>query len=102
MGITFNPFTGRFDMTGSAPADTRKTKAGTVSGASFSGSPKKYTVVFAEPYDADEDYGIALTGTDGRNYTYENKTENGFTINANASTVISGSVDWVTNILGES
>lgn len=79
---------------------SRPIKTGLIAGSSFSGSPKKSAVVFTTPYD-DTNYGIALSGTDSRNYTYELKTAIGFTINANASAVIAGEVSWTTMTTGE-
>lgn len=75
-------------------------KAGVIAGGSFSGSPKKYSIVFATAF-IDTAYGIALTGTDGRSYTYESKTASGFIINANANTAISGEVSWMATASGE-
>lgn len=83
------------------PAGTsRPTKAGFVAGASFTGSPKKYAVVFATPF-VDANFALALSGTDGRDYTYESKTPSGFTINSNAATAISGEVSWTAMTIGE-
>lgn len=79
---------------------TESGKANNIPGADFTGSPKKCVVTFITPYPS-TDYIILISGTDSRNYTYENKTINGFTINANASATIVGEVSWFTTFLGE-
>ena len=86
--------------TGPAGPPSLPAKAGVVLGSSFSGSPRKYAVVFATPF-TNTAYTIALSGTDGRTYTYENKLASGFTINANADAVISGEVSWLSLSTGE-
>lgn len=75
-----------------------KTKAGTVSSGSFSGTPKKATITFSYAY-ADTDYGVRITGEDARTWTIESKTNTGFVINANADQALTGNVYWeaVTN-----
>jgi hypothetical protein len=78
-----------------------KDKAGVVTGASFSGSPKKYVVVFSAAF-ADADYAISLGSLNNRSWTYESKTAAGFTINANANTALSGEVSWSASKSGES
>lgn len=75
-------------------------KSAVVAGASFSGNPKKFSVVFLTPYP-DDQYAILLDGADSRSFTFESKTANGFTINTNAGTAISGDVVWFTSPLGE-
>lgn len=72
-------------------------KGGVIPGESFSGTPLKYDVVFGTAYE-NTGYVISITGTDARNYTYDNdsKTVNGFTINANANQAIAGEVSWIT------
>lgn len=79
---------------------SRVTKAGTVPGGSFAGSPKKFAVVFATPF-ADATYVIALSGINAREYSYEAKTSAGFTINANAATVLTAEVSWTAMVAGE-
>lgn len=85
---------------GPAGPGARPTKTGLIAGGSFSGTPKKAAVAFVAPY-SDTNYVIALSGTDGRNYTYESKTGAGFTISANANAAILGEVSWVTMTTGE-
>lgn len=77
------------------------TKSNSVSSASFTGSPKKYTVSFTTPH-LTTNYGIIITGSDNRVFTYESKTVNGFIINTNANTALTGNVDWLTTSIGES
>lgn len=75
-------------------------KSNTVAGASFSGSPLKYTVVFGTPY-ATTNYSITITGEVNRTFSWETKTVNGFIINANSATAFAGNVDWITKSHGE-
>ena len=75
-------------------------KSAVVAGASFAGSPKKYSVVFTTAYP-DDQYSILITGADSRSFTFESKTANGFVINTNAGTAIAGDVVWFTSPLGE-
>lgn len=87
-------------LPGSGSGTSLPVKAGVVAGASFSGSPKKYTVNFDDPYP-DTNYVILLTGGVGRTFTYETKTISGFTINANAAAAFSEEVSWFTTSIGE-
>lgn len=75
-------------------------KAGTVSNTSFTGNPKTYQVTFSTPYS--NNYSISITGSDARTFTYESKTVNGFIINTNSNTSLTGDVDWQTIRNGES
>ncbi len=85
---------------GPAGPSARPTKAGTVPGASFSGTPKKFTVTFATPF-SDATYVISLSGANSREYTYETKTAAGFVINANAAAVLAEEVSWTAMVAGE-
>jgi len=76
-------------------------KSNTITAGSFAGNPKKNTVTFTTAYPTDN-YTIGITGSDNRTFTYESKTVNGFTINTNANTVLTGNVDWQTTQIGES
>lgn len=69
-------------------------KGGVVAGASFTGSPRKHTVVFAVPF-ADTDYAITFGSGAGRSFTYESKTINGFIINSNAAAAIAEETSWM-------
>ncbi len=80
--------------------DAASSKAGLVDGGDFTGSPMKFEVVFSIPY-SDDQYAITINGTDSRAYTYEDKTDAGFTINANAAHSISGEVSWIALPVGE-
>lgn len=82
------------------PGTSRSTKTGIIAAGGFTGSPRKSVVVFAEPY-LDSDYTISVTGADARTWTYESKTEEGFTLNANAATALTGEVSWTTMVTGE-
>lgn len=75
-------------------------KSGIISGSSFTGNPKKYTVTFTTAYSS-ANYSISICSTNARNFTYESKTASGFTINANANTTLTGEVSWSTSIVGE-
>lgn len=80
-----------------------KQKADTVLKVSFSGNPKKYSVVFATAYP-DTNYSIAFSilSTLGLSITIENKLATGFDINLNRNN-INGltSVDWTCTKHGE-
>lgn len=76
-------------------------KSGVVLAGSFSGSPKKYTVTFATPYDTGVVYVVGFVGKDQRAWTYENPTTTGFVINTGANTALTGSVTWYTIEVGE-
>ncbi len=75
-------------------------KAGIIAAGSFTGSPRKYTVSFGTPFES-ADYVIGLSAVDSRSWTYESKTANGFTINSNASTALTGEVSWTATLVGE-
>jgi len=76
-------------------------KSDTVSAGSFTGTPLTYTVTFVIPYPS-TNHTINITGSDNRVFTYESKTINGFVINTNANTALTGNVDWQTISIGES
>jgi len=66
-------------------------KNGIIPAASFTGSPRKYDVVFAEAWTTE--YVISQpVGLDARFWTVENVTSAGFTINSNADEELTGSV----------
>jgi hypothetical protein len=76
-------------------------KAGSVSGSTFAGNPKKSTVLFTN-YFPDNNYAISITATVNRTWTIESKTLSGFTINANANPSFSSDeVYWIANEIGE-
>jgi hypothetical protein len=68
-------------------------KAGVVPASSFSGSPKTATVAFATSF-TDNNYAVNITGIDNRNWSAENLTSSGFTINANANQALISQVFW--------
>ena len=78
-----------------------RTKAGTIAGSSFAGSPKKYTVTFSTAYP-NTNYAINIIGEVNRTFTYESKSTTGFVINTNANTTFTENVDWMTIGIGES
>lgn len=77
------------------------TKAGFISGASFSGDPKQYTVTFSTPFSGPS-YSTAVIGNSSRSWTIDNQTENGFRINSNSNPAITGNVYWMCINNGES
>lgn len=91
----------RVDGTTSTATIGLRTKSGVVSGTSFTGSPKKYTVTFTNAYP-NTNYAINITGGVNRTFTYESKSTTGFVINANANTDFTENVDWMTIGIGES
>lgn len=76
-------------------------KSNTVGGASFTGTPKTYDVVFTTAYP-NTNYSISITGGIDRTFTFESKTTTGFRINSNANTSFTENVDWITKTHGES
>jgi hypothetical protein len=76
-------------------------KAGLVSAGAFSGSPKKYTVVFTDDFPS-TDYVISICGVDSRNFSYESKSISGFVINTGANAALSDEVSWEAVGVGES
>ena len=80
---------------------TLKTKSDSIPGASFSGiTSLTYSVSFITPYIS-TDYSIQITGQDSRSFTYTNKTTNGFIIDTNSITPLTGDVDYITIAHGE-
>jgi hypothetical protein len=78
-----------------------KTKSDSIPGASFSGiTSLTYSVSFITPYIS-TDYSIQITGQDSRSFTYINKTTNGFIIDTNSTTPLTGDVDYITTAHGE-
>jgi len=75
-------------------------KAGVVGGASFAGTPKKYTVTFATAYP-DSNYTIHVSGGIPASWSYEDKTASGFVINANRNQAFTEEVSWHCITLGE-
>ena len=76
-------------------------KAGTVSGASFAGTPKKYTVTFGTAF-ADTNYAISIMASaDSRAWTYESKAAGSFVINSGAGAALTGEVSWIAIENGE-
>ena len=71
-------------------------KAGTVAGASFTGSPQSltYDVVFDSPFP-DNTYSPTVIGEDNRSWSVENKTASGFTIDSNSRRPLVGEIYWV-------
>jgi hypothetical protein len=75
--------------------------SGIVSGASFSGNPKKATVSL-QYYFPDTDYVVFITGaSDERVWTIESRTTSSFTINSNANGSIAGVVMWSAHPVGQ-
>jgi len=80
---------------------SRDIRSGIVANTSFSGDPRKCTVVFTRPMPS-VNYKISINGSsDVRNWTYEAKTVNGFIINSNAKAALTGEVSWDVIQVGE-
>lgn len=75
-------------------------KAGLITAATFTGSPRKATVTFASAYPA-ATYAIGVTGSDGRSWIFESVTASGFVINSQANGALTGDVHWQTQYQGE-
>lgn len=83
-----------------ANLSTLKSKNGFVNGASFSGNPKKFNVVFSGTYST-TNYSIIISGEVSRNWISESKLTTGFTINASANQSFIEKVYWSTKLYGE-
>lgn len=69
-------------------------KAGSISGSSFIGTPRKFTVTFTTPF-TNNDYSITLAGDFSRTYIVESKVSGSFVINTQSNTVLgAGFVYW--------
>jgi len=77
-----------------------RTKSGSVAPGLFSGSPKKFTVVFATAWGSTA-YDISISGVDARSWSWQSKTSAGFVINSNANQALTGNVDWTAVSAGE-
>lgn len=76
-------------------------KAGRVSGASFSGNPKITNITFETPFSG-LSYSTSIIGNSSRSWSISNQTSTGFTINSNSNTTITGDVYWMCLNNGES
>ena len=72
--------------------NNNKIQNGIISNSSFGGSPYSSSVS-GLGYN-DTNYTIAVMGIDARSWTYSNKTNNGFIINTNSSTALTGEVSY--------
>lgn len=91
---------GTWQLTGlSQRVSSEAGKGGTVPPGSFSGTPKKYTVVFSSPFP-DTQYSAVVTGGDLRAWSIENKTAGGFMINSNANAALTADTNWVALVNG--
>jgi hypothetical protein len=76
-------------------------KAGSIAAGSFTGNPKTATVTFTTPFPSVP--RVLITGTtDGRSWAVTSTTVNGFTVSAQANQAITGDVNWVAHLAGES
>jgi hypothetical protein len=83
----------KYSIVGNFNEIAHSTKSGIVAAGSFSGNPKKYTVVFGTNF-SDTNYSILIDGIDARSWTYEVKTVSGFIIDANANQTLTSEVSW--------
>ena len=72
---------------------TRIFKSGTVAAVSFTGAPRTATVTFSTPFP-NTNYSITVLGVNSRSWSFKSKTANGFVINTNANTALTGEVTW--------
>lgn len=70
-----------------------RSKSGIVAAGSFSGNPKKYTVVFAQNFP-DTNYSVAIIGIDKRSWSIESPTISGFVIDTGANQALTADVGW--------
>jgi hypothetical protein len=79
----------------SAQLTVLRLQAGTVTGASFTGTPRKATITFPTAF-ANTSYTVVPVGlSDVRTFTIESKTTTTAVINTNANQVVSGNIDWI-------
>jgi hypothetical protein len=88
----------------STPTIAASVKSGIIVPGSFSGTPKKATVIFGTPYP-DTNYSVTLSvlgdGTKTFALDYENKTNSGFTVSLNSNNPANFiEIDWHTITLG--
>lgn len=72
---------------------TRIFKSGTIAAGSFTGIPRTATVTFATAMP-NTNYSISVLGVNSRSWNFQSKTVNGFVINSNSITALSGEVTW--------
>jgi len=75
-------------------------KNNAVTGGSFTGNPKKYTVTFSSAFP-NTNYSVTITGEDSRTWTIESKLAGSFIINSNSNTTLSNTVYWQAINYGE-
>lgn len=97
-----NTGTGKYEDRAVVFGDILKAKSGKVSGASFAGNPKVYSVAFSTAFP-DTNYSVSMaSSTDSRSWLAENIVAGGFDINAQANRAIMGMVMWTAEHNGES
>lgn len=72
---------------------TRIFKSGTVAAGSFTGAPRTATVTFGTAMP-NTNYSISVLGVNSRSWNFQSKTINGFVINSNSISALSGEVTW--------
>lgn len=76
-------------------------KSGLVSGSTFAGNPKTFSVTFSTPFP-NNNYSITISADVNRTWTWQSKTASGFTISANANPAFNTStVSWIALENGE-
>jgi len=68
-------------------------KAGSITPASFTGSPKTAAVAFVTPFSS-ANYAVLINSIDSRIWTISNVTASGFTVSANATQALTANVFW--------
>jgi hypothetical protein len=92
--------TSSFAITASYASNVLKTKAGSVTNTTFSGTPLTASVTFVSSF-SDTNYAISITGEDSRAWVVQNKTANGFVINSVSNTAVTGTTYWTCTAYGE-
>ena len=77
-----------------------KTKAGTVSSGTFTGTPRTATVTFTTAFSS-ANYSPTVMGADGRSWKVTSKAAGSFVINSQANAALTGAVDWIAVDQGE-
>lgn len=76
-------------------------KAGRKLDTDFTGTPQRTAVVTFVNAFPSNNYAVTVTGVDSRNWSIENKTAAGFTINSNAAQSLTGEVYWIANLYAD-
>jgi hypothetical protein len=77
------------------------TKSGSIAAATFTGTPRVASVVFAAAFPS-ANYAVNVLGQDGRSWKVTVQSTTGFTVSSQANTALTGPVAWTAVLNGES